>query len=121
MKQVDAPRRRGAAFATVAAAALLAACASAPPPQPARIAKPVAQYAAERSFAAPATPWPTDRWWTQYGDAGLNALMDEALANSPTRAEAKIRVTKAQTSRAAAAAAIEPIVSGSGNVQETKQ
>lgn len=47
--------------------------------------------------------------------------MDQALAGSPTLAEAKTRVTKALSSRAQAAAAIQPIINGSGNVQETKQ
>ena len=116
-----APRRQLAAIGACAGAAVLAACASVPPPQPARVAKPIASYTADRTFAAPATPWPSDRWWAGYGDPQLDALMDEALADSPTLAQAKVRVIKAQTSRAAAAAAIAPIISGSGNIQETKQ
>jgi NodT family efflux transporter outer membrane factor (OMF) lipoprotein len=78
-------------------------------------------YATQQSFAAPATPWPNDRWWTSYGDPQLDRLIDEALAGSPTLAQAKIRVIRADTSRAAATAAILPIISGSGNIQETKQ
>jgi NodT family efflux transporter outer membrane factor (OMF) lipoprotein len=78
-------------------------------------------YATQQTFAAPAAPWPNDRWWTGYGDPQLDRLIDEALAGSPTLAQAKIRVIKADTSRAAAAADIRPVISGSGNIQETKQ
>ena len=113
--------RRIAALAAGGCAAVLAACASVPPPQPARIAKPIAGYAAQQSFAAPVAPWPNDRWWASYGDPQLDRLIDEALADSPTLAQAKTRVMKALSSRAAAAAAIRPIISGSGNIQETKQ
>ncbi|HEX4741131.1 MAG TPA: efflux transporter outer membrane subunit [Caulobacteraceae bacterium] len=116
-----APRRRWAAFGAGAGAAVLAACASVPQPQPARIAKPISGYATRESFAAPAAPWPNDRWWTSYADPQLDHLIDEALTGSPTLAQAKTRVAKALTSRAAAAAAIQPIISGSGNIQETKQ
>jgi len=100
---------------------LLAACASVPPPSPARVARPIASYATQTSFSAPAAPWPNDRWWASYGDPQLDRLIDEALADSPTLAEAKIRVTKALASRAAADAAIQPMINGSGNIQKTKQ
>ena len=26
--------------------------------------------------------WPADHWWQRYGDSQLDALVDEALANS---------------------------------------
>ncbi|HEY2049574.1 MAG TPA: efflux transporter outer membrane subunit [Caulobacteraceae bacterium] len=115
------PGRRWAVLGAVACAAVLTACASLPPPQPARIAKPISGYASQQSFSAPATPWPSDRWWSSYGDPQLDRLIDEALIGSPTLAQAKERVIKAETSRAAVAAQIRPIVSGSGNIQETKQ
>ena len=75
-----------------AALGVLAACASVPDLGPAPQAKPAASYAATASFAASATAWPTDKWWTAYGDAGLDALMDEALAGSPDLAQAAARV-----------------------------
>jgi NodT family efflux transporter outer membrane factor (OMF) lipoprotein len=116
-----APGPRRAVFAVGACATVLTACASVPPPEPARVAKPMSAYATQQTFAAPAAPWPNDRWWTGYGDPQLDRLIDEALAGSPTLAQAKIRVIKADTSRAAAAADIRPVISGSGNIQETKQ
>jgi len=51
--------------------------------------------------AAPvdAAAWPADGWWRGYGDAQLDALVDEALAGSPTLevAQARLRAAQAQT------------------------
>ncbi|MBV8593684.1 MAG: efflux transporter outer membrane subunit [Caulobacteraceae bacterium] len=108
-------------LAAAATSALLAACAALPPDTPARIARPLDGYATARSFAAPAAPWPADRWWTRYGDPELTALVDEALAGSPTLAEARARLTKAQATRAIAAAALLPKIGAQASAQETKQ
>ena len=94
-----APGPRRAVFAVGACATVLTACASVPPPEPARVAKPMSAYVTQQSFAAPAAPWPDDRWWTGNGDPQLDRLIDEALAGSPTLAQAKIRVIKADTWR----------------------
>jgi NodT family efflux transporter outer membrane factor (OMF) lipoprotein len=99
----------------------LTGCAALPPAQPARQAKPVEAYATTRSFAAPTADWPSDRWWTRYGDRQLDTLMDEALDGSPTLAEAKARLLKAQSVQSSAAAATLPMVSGTANVQYAKQ
>ncbi len=40
--------------------------------------------------------WPDGRWWEIYGDAQLSALIDEALASSPSLDEAAARVRRAQ-------------------------
>ncbi|WP_221794878.1 efflux transporter outer membrane subunit [Aquisediminimonas sediminicola] len=39
---------------------------------------------------------PVQRWWDQVGDATLAALVDEALANSPSIAIAEARIAKAR-------------------------
>jgi NodT family efflux transporter outer membrane factor (OMF) lipoprotein len=103
------------------AALSLAACAALPPARPARVATPLAAYAAHQSFAAPTSAWPGDRWWTRYGDPQLDTLIDEALAHSPTLAQAQTRLTKAQATQAAAAAALAPMVTGAASAQEAKQ
>ena len=41
--------------------------------------------------------WPAARWWTQYGDAQLDALIDEALGNAPTMHIARARVAQARS------------------------
>ena len=36
-------------------------------------------YATNEAFAASAAHWPESKWWQAYGDAQLDALIDEAL------------------------------------------
>ena len=45
-----------------------------------------------------AAAWPADTWWLGYGDPQLDALVDEALAGSPTLtiAQARLRAAQAQ-------------------------
>ena len=91
----------------LAGALALAGCAAVPKldaaPQPAT----AASYATARSFAAPAAAWPTDRWWAAYGDPQLDALMDEALAGSPSLAQAAARLRAHTHEVYAAGAAVE--------------
>jgi NodT family efflux transporter outer membrane factor (OMF) lipoprotein len=60
-----------------------------------------AQLTAERALAGttvePAA-WPADGWWRGYDDRQLDALVDEALAGSPslTAAEARLRAAQGQ-------------------------
>lgn len=110
------------ALAAVGASTLaLSACAALPPATPAREARAIDAYAAEKSLTAPAAPWPTDRWWTRYGDAQLDVLIDEALAGSPTLAEAQARLARAQANAAVARTALSPTINGTGGVEEQKQ
>ena len=39
--------------------------------------------------------WPTDRWWTRYGDGQLDGLVDAALAGSPSMDAARARLDAA--------------------------
>jgi multidrug efflux system outer membrane protein len=41
--------------------------------------------------------WPAARWWTDYGDAQLDALIDQALAGAPTMVMARTRVAQARS------------------------
>ena len=67
-------------------AAMLAACATPPDlAAPAELAAPQS-FETIRSFAAPVSQWPSDGWWRDYGDAQLNALIEEALANNKSAA-----------------------------------
>jgi NodT family efflux transporter outer membrane factor (OMF) lipoprotein len=52
---------------------------------------------ASRSLAgAPTGEWPAGRWWAAFEDPQLDALLDEALAASPTLAIAAARIRRAQ-------------------------
>ncbi|TPG27152.1 efflux transporter outer membrane subunit [Variovorax guangxiensis] len=52
------------------------------------------------------------RWWTGFGDAQLDALIDEALAGNPNLAVARARLARAQSAIATAQAADKPQLNG---------
>ena len=52
------------------------------------------------------------RWWTGFGDAQLDALIDEALAGNPNLAVARARLVRAQSAIATAQAADKPQLNG---------
>ncbi|HUJ88510.1 MAG TPA: efflux transporter outer membrane subunit [Burkholderiales bacterium] len=99
---------------TIILGLLLAACAS----QGERVVPPAQQLAggtleAERSLAgAPAGEWPSERWWSAFGDTQLDSLIDEALAGSPTLAVAAARMRQAQAQLDAAVARAAPGTEG---------
>ncbi|MDB5496294.1 MAG: efflux system, outer rane lipoprotein NodT family [Phenylobacterium sp.] len=113
--------RRGMSLVSLLAATALSACASLPTPTPARVAKAPQAYAAAQALAGPTRDWPADAWWTAYGDAQLNGLMQEALAGSPDLAAAQARVRKAQSLAATARSRELPTLSANASVQELKQ
>ena len=114
-------RRTVTVLGLLTSASLLAACATVPnlgaAPQP----KAAATLASTQSFQAPAAAWPTDRWWTAYGDAQLDALIDEALGGSPDLAAAQARLRKAEAAQSIARASLLPTVGAQAAAVETKQ
>jgi NodT family efflux transporter outer membrane factor (OMF) lipoprotein len=48
------------------------------------------------------TAWPTDTWWSAYGDPQLDTLIDESFAGSPSLeiVEARLRAAQSQATRA---------------------
>lgn len=65
--------------------------------------------------------WPQDRWWRGYGDAQLDAMIDEALAHSPDVAAALARVRTARGIVQSSGAATLPQIGASGTAREQKQ
>ena len=60
---------------------------------------PAAQLTAERTLTTTpidASAWPADGWWHGYGDPQLDALVDEAIAGSPSLVAAEARLRAAQ-------------------------
>jgi NodT family efflux transporter outer membrane factor (OMF) lipoprotein len=55
-----------------------------------------------------ATAWPDAKWWESYGDPQLTAMIEEALANSPSLDEAAARVRKAQAIAQQAGSRLKP-------------
>jgi NodT family efflux transporter outer membrane factor (OMF) lipoprotein len=105
----------------LALAAALGACAHVPDLGAAPKARPVTAYAVEKSFASPPRDWPSQSWWTAYGDPQLDRLMDEALAGAPTLAQARARLEKAQAQVELARGARAPQVDLNAQAAEVKQ
>jgi len=113
--------RRALAGGAVVLALQAAACADLPATSgPAPKMKPAETYQDQRSFAAPASDWPGDRWWDAYGDPQLSGLIDEALKGSPTLAQAEARLISASASTMVSRSATLPSIDGSGQVSETE-
>ncbi|MEA3003944.1 MAG: hypothetical protein QOH81_2732 [Sphingomonadales bacterium] len=111
------PRRVAATLAL----ATLAGCVGVP-----RLGAPAARQdpaalASARSLAAAPSSWPSDRWWDAYGDAQLDRLIDQALRDSPTLAEARARLRAAEARAERAGANRYPIVTGNAAAEELKQ
>jgi NodT family efflux transporter outer membrane factor (OMF) lipoprotein len=63
--------------------------------------------------------WPASEWWKRYGDAQLDALVDEALKGSPTLRIAEARVRQAVAIEGLANANLSPQVGA--NARSTRQ
>jgi NodT family efflux transporter outer membrane factor (OMF) lipoprotein len=108
---------RAALVGAAGLSALLVGCAPDLGPAP-RLAAPE-QLASSRSLAAATAAWPSDAWWTSYGDAELDRLIAEALRDSPDLKEAQARVRSAAGQAEQAGARLLPNGSVSGSIKET--
>jgi len=114
--------KKAASLSTLAAAtALLANCAAVPASQ---TIVPRADLAATQSLptesGAQNGQWPAQNWWTGFNDPQLNALIDEAFANSPDIQTADARLMKAVASSQEITEALKPGLSLNGSVTETQ-
>lgn len=104
------------------AALLVSACATVPPLGDAPVPRPPATFAADHSLAPTnGAAWPERRWWQDYGDAQLDALIAEALVESPDLAAATARIAQAEGYAQQAGAARLPTLGASGSAGLTKQ
>lgn len=108
-------------LATAVATAALAACATLPERVPAAQTATPDHFAAAQSLTATPADWPQSNWWEAYGDAQLTALIAEALANSPTLAQAEARVRAASAGVEGARGNAGPNLSLSASAVEQKQ
>lgn len=63
-----------------------------------------------------AATWPSERWWSTFGDAQLGALIDEALAASPALDAADARTRKAIAQAGLADAARKPSIGAGAQI-----
>jgi NodT family efflux transporter outer membrane factor (OMF) lipoprotein len=105
------------------AASLLATagCAQLPRMDSPPTVKKVEQLGSSNSFAAPGAAWPGDGWWRAYGDAQLDALIEEALRGSPDLDLAQARLHAATAQVQGAHATRIPEVTGTASFTEQKQ
>lgn len=107
-------------LSALGAALFLAGCAQLPDlgatPQP----KPAQAFQSSASLTAPSAQWPAEQWWTAYGDAQLNALIAEALADAPDLAAAAARLQRADAVMQITGAASKPQVSANASVTDDK-
>jgi NodT family efflux transporter outer membrane factor (OMF) lipoprotein len=107
--------------ASLVAAALLTACATVPERTAAATAMAPTALASTQTFAADSAAWPQDQWWRAYGDSQLDGLIQEALANSPTLAQAQARLRAANAQAAGARANAGPNLTLNARAVEQEQ
>jgi NodT family efflux transporter outer membrane factor (OMF) lipoprotein len=91
-------KRRHLAWLAIAASAFLAGCASMSGVSPQASVRATDAIAAQRALqdaSVSSAAWPATDWWKIFGDPQLDALMSEALADSPTLNIAAARTRKA--------------------------
>jgi NodT family efflux transporter outer membrane factor (OMF) lipoprotein len=100
---------------------LASGCAQIPRLDPPPAIKKADELGSSSSFAVPVAAWPSDQWWTAYGDTQLNALIDEALKNAPDIDLAQARLKAAAAQVQGAGATRLPEVTASAEIAEAKQ
>jgi NodT family efflux transporter outer membrane factor (OMF) lipoprotein len=113
--------RRG--IRALLAASLITAAGCAPLPRmdsPPAMTK-IEQLPSSNSFAAPEAAWPGEGWWHAYGDAQLDALIEQTLRGSPSLDLAQARLHAAMAQVQGAHGALVPEVTGTGAFTEQKQ
>jgi NodT family efflux transporter outer membrane factor (OMF) lipoprotein len=113
-------QRRALPLTAIYAALLLAGCAQLPELGASPPMKGADAFQSGNALQAPASDWPSDRWWTAYGDPQLDALIGEALANSPDMAAAAARLRQAEAMTHIAGSALKPQLGISASVSEDK-
>lgn len=94
--------------ALVVASLAMGGCAALPEQRPLRDITPPETLAAAQSLAAPVSDWPSDRWWSQFGDAQLTGLIDEGLAGATDLRIAEARFARANALAGQARSALLP-------------
>lgn len=103
--------RGGFAAGAVAVAVLTAGCASTNGLSTQASLQSASALAASKSLATTTIApdaWPRSDWWIAFGDRQLDALIDEALAGSPTLKVAEARTRKALAFADVSKAALSP-------------
>lgn len=112
-------QRLRAMLAPVAAALLAAGCASFDGLAPKAVRTDAAALAASAALADAAlspAAWPAADWWRRFGDAQLDALIEEALADNPGIGSARARIDRALALAGGYGAALAPQANAGANL-----
>ncbi len=101
------------AIAAAVAALALAGCANYFGIKSDKQIAPASQFETAQSLPAQGGKWPSLDWATQFGDAQLPKLIDEALADNPSIAQAQARIAKASSYIESSRSTLLPKVDGS--------
>jgi len=117
-RHTDRRKRFAVAMAAVGAVAALAGCADfsgieghAKMREPSSLA---ARGATDKPIAT--LPWLRSDVWREYGDAQLDALMEQALSDNPSLQQARLRLERAQAQSGVARAALLPQLGAGGEI-----
>jgi len=117
-RHTDRRKRFVVAMAAVGAVAALAGCADfsgieghAKMREPSSLA---ARGATDKPIAT--LPWLRSDVWREYGDAQLDALMEQALSDNPSLQQARLRLERAQAQSGVARAALLPQLGAGGEI-----
>ena len=109
----------GGVLVLACASLVLAGCAAIPKTTPTQKARDTRDFATQSAASRhrPRRGRPQD-WWRAYGDPQMDALINEALRDSPTLAAAQARILKAQSLAQQANAALWPTLNANGSLQK---
>lgn len=93
-----------------------AGCAPIPALGPLPEARDPASLQSSRSFNAPETGWPDDRWWEKYNDPQLNRLIEEGLVDSPDLKVAQARLRRSESVSQSVGSVLYPQLTANGTV-----
>lgn len=96
----------------------LAACA--PDLGPLPLEKAPEAYAVQKTFDVAAADWPAENWWAAYGDAQLDTLIAEGLADAPDLKRAEARLRQADALAQQAGASRYPNITANSSFTETR-
>lgn len=107
--------------ALAAVSLALGGCAALPKERALQDIAPPEHFAAAASLAAPATEWPSDQWWSEFGDAQLTALIEEGLAGATDLRIAEARFARADALAGQARSALLPSLDAGAQLTGGKQ
>jgi NodT family efflux transporter outer membrane factor (OMF) lipoprotein len=105
----------------VASFTAVSGCAMIPDLGQAPAIKPIEQMDSAKTLTAPVVAWPGDQWWRAYKDPQLDALIEDALRDSPDLAIALARMRGAGAVVQGARSSLFPEVTGTAAFTEEKQ